>query len=216
MNTDNRNRKVNLPYSVILTGGICSGKSTVAKMFHQYGIDIIDADKIAREIVKPHQSGWKAIKNHFGEAFFLPDEQLNRPLLRQKIFSDLNAKKQLEKLLHPLIQTEIEQKQQQSGSEYILLDIPLFVENPNRYSYNRVLVVDVKTLTQRQRLIKRDSCTVEEAQAIIDSQSSREERLAMADDVIFNEKEHNGIGLSALEQQVKKLHLQYLELAKTC
>jgi len=192
-------------YTVILTGGIASGKSAVAKCFSALGIDVVDADQIAREVVEPGKEGCKAIQSQFGDGIFLNNGSLDRKKLRALVFSDAAKRKQLEALLHPLIRAEMFQQISLAKSAYVIVDIPLYSENAKHYQADKVLVVDIPESMQISRLMQRDSVSEIEANKIIKAQSSREKRLELADDIIDN----TGT-MEQLAEQVKSLHANYL------
>jgi dephospho-CoA kinase len=194
-----------------LTGGICSGKSTVVKFFENYNIKIIDADLIAHEIIKSNQSVFKKIVEHYGKQVLdSQSQQLNRKKLRNIIFTNSNERHWLENLLHPLIRTMIKQKVSQIDAPYCILVIPLLVESKSYDLVDRVLVIDCSIEKQLQRAIVRDNLTITQIQQIIATQVKREERLAIADDIIDNNN-----ALEALSKQVEKLHKKYSFLRTT-
>lgn len=195
-------------YTVALTGGIGSGKSTVADAFSRSGVAVVDADIIARQVVEPGKPALRAIAEHFGTDVLADDGTLNRRRLREIIFSNPAQKAWLNALLHPLIQQQTWECIAQATSPYVLWVVPLLVENQLCDKVNRVLVVDVSEQTQLERTMKRDGVTHEQAQQIIAAQASREERLAAADDIINNDGEPQ----SAIAQ-VASLHQRYLTLA---
>ncbi|HBC8591166.1 TPA: dephospho-CoA kinase [Citrobacter koseri] len=195
-------------YTVALTGGIGSGKSTVANAFADLGINVIDADIIARQVVEPGQPALMAIAEHFGSALIAPDGSLQRRMLRERIFASPEEKSWLNALLHPLIQQETRRQFQQATSPYVLWVVPLLVENALYKQANRVLVVDVTPETQLLRTMHRDDVTREHAEQILAAQATREARLAVADDVIDN----NGAP-DAIASDVARLHARYLQLA---
>ncbi|AAW86684.1 dephospho-CoA kinase [Aliivibrio fischeri ES114] len=177
-----------MSYVVAITGGIGSGKTTVADRFQAlYNINIVDADIIAREVVNPGTEGLIQIEQHFGPQILLDDGHLNRAKLRECIFSEPSEKQWLNDLLHPLIRSEMQRQIALSTSEYTLLVVPLLVENKLQYLANRVLVVDVLEQTQINRTVNRDKVNHQQVKAILASQASREERLAAADDIINND-----------------------------
>ncbi|WP_318491605.1 dephospho-CoA kinase [Photobacterium leiognathi] len=193
-----------------LTGGIGSGKTTVANLFADtYGIDIIDADIVAREVVEPNTFGLNAIVEKCGKEILLEDGTLNRAKLRDAIFSQPELKTWLNNLLHPLIREKMQQDINQSQSPYCLLVVPLMVENNLQTMTNRLLVVDVDEQVQIQRTQQRDNVSVEQIKNILASQASREQRLDAADDVITNNGDNK-----ALISQVEQLHLQYLKMSQ--
>ena len=194
-----------------LTGGIGSGKTTVANIFEEFGIDIIDADIIARDVVAKDSPALCSISKHFGADYIQSNGQLNRALLRQKVFSNEADKLWLNNLLHPLIREKIVSQANISKSPYCIIVAPLLIENNLTTLVNRVLVVDVKESTQIQRSMQRDSNSKEEIQAIINSQVSREVRQKHADDVLNNDD----CSIANLKKSVIKLHQTYLLGAKT-
>ncbi|HFB65061.1 MAG TPA: dephospho-CoA kinase [Aeromonadales bacterium] len=200
-------------YLVVLTGGIASGKSTVANIFKERGIDVIDADKIAHDIMEPHQSGWEQVKQQFGNDFFNPDNSFNRQKMRQLIFQFPGKKKQLEEILHPLIRAEMEKQYQQSTSPFVVFDIPLFAENASFYykiyPIKQVLVIDSPSELQIARLKQRDNLNQKDALKIIQSQTSRESRNKLADDRI----ENTG-SLDDLKTEIIAIYKKYLEMSE--
>ncbi|HEX4500060.1 MAG TPA: dephospho-CoA kinase [Scandinavium sp.] len=195
-------------YTVALTGGIGSGKSTVAQAFADLGINVIDADIIARQVVEPGTPALQAIVDRFGTGMCLPDGGLNRRQLRERIFTHAAEKSWLNALLHPLIQQETQRQMQQATSPYVLWVVPLLVENQLWQKANRVLVVDVSEETQLKRTMHRDNVSEEHARQILAAQVSREQRLAVADDIIDNNGAPDAIALD-----VARLHARYLKLA---
>ncbi|WP_336218510.1 dephospho-CoA kinase [Citrobacter amalonaticus] len=195
-------------YTVALTGGIGSGKSTVANAFAELGIQIIDADIIARQVVEPGKPALHAIAEHFGPELIAEDGTLQRRVLRERIFAHPEEKTWLNALLHPLIQQETQRQFEQATSAYVLWVVPLLVENGLNSKANRVLVVDVTPETQLFRTMQRDDVTRAHVEQILAAQATREARLAVADDVIDN----NGTPESIIPD-VKRLHARYLQLA---
>ncbi len=195
-------------YIVALTGGIGSGKSTVADAFLRLGIAVIDADVIARQVVEPGMPALNAIRAHFGEEVMNPDGTLNRRHLRECIFSDSSEKVWLNALLHPIIHQETQRQIRSATSAYILWVVPLLVENQLHKKANRVLVVDVSPETQIQRTMARDNVSRQHAEHILAAQATREARLAVADDVIDNDGAPD-----AIASDVARLHAQYLKYA---
>jgi len=197
-----------MKYTVALTGGIGSGKSTVADAFSRAGITVVDADIIARQVVEPGEPALDLISQHFGPEILLPDGKLNRRALRERIFNSAEDKRWLNALLHPLIQQRTRDKIEQSESPYVLWVVPLLVENNLQEKADRVLVVDVPVERQIERTMKRDQVSRTHAEQILAAQASREHRLAIADDVINNDGSPE-----AIEKRVDNLHRQYLMLA---
>lgn len=197
-----------MAYTVALTGGIGSGKTTVANAFSRLGVTVIDADVIARQVVAPGQSALNAISEHFGNDILLADGSLNRRLLREKIFSSPDEKRWLNALLHPLIHQRTQAELSHARSPYVLWVVPLLVENQLQQKADRVLVVDVSPEVQIERTIGRDDVSRQHAEQILAAQATREQRLAIADDVINN----NGAP-DRVAEHVERLHRQYLQLA---
>jgi dephospho-CoA kinase len=193
---------------VALTGGIASGKSTVAKFFAALGVPIIDTDQVAREVVEPGQPPLERLVERFGPTILTPDGHLDRPKLREIVFSDPKARADLEALTHPAIGSAVQAWSAAAGGPYQILIIPLLVEKGLTSQVDRVLVVDCGEELQIRRLQARDGSTLEQARAILNAQTSRAARLKAAHDVIQNEGD-----LSAVRDQVSLLHARYLELA---
>lgn len=193
-----------------LTGGIGSGKSTVATLFAKKGISIIDTDQISRDITNPDGIALNAIVKEFGNDILLPDKTLNRSLLRKKIFDNSNERVQLEQILHPLIREEIKKQVALATSPYCIVVIPLLFETKPNPLINRILVVDAPESLQIERAKVRDQLTEEAIQAILDSQVAREIRLHGAQDVINNDG-----SMADLQFQVDALHEHYLALSKS-
>jgi dephospho-CoA kinase len=189
-----------------LTGGIGSGKSTVARLFEKKGIKIIDADELSRHVTKPHHEALNKIAAHFGKNILLPDGTLNRKLLRNIIFTDTKQRLWLEQLLHPLIRIEMKKEVESVQSPYCIIVIPLLFETKSNPLINRILVIDTTEEQQLNRIQLRDKSTLNEAKAILQSQVSREHRLANAIDII-----HNNASIDDLQHEVDKLHELYLQ-----
>ena len=196
-----------MTFTVALTGGIGSGKSTVADAFARFGVEVIDADIIAREVVEPGTPALRAIAEHFGPQMLLADGSLDRRRLREQIFTQPQEKQWLNALLHPKIQQETQRRMRESTSAYVLWVVPLLVENQLWSRADRVLVVDVSKETQLARTVARDGVSRQHAENILAAQATREARLAIADDVIDN----NGTP-DTLAGDVARLHQRYLTL----
>jgi dephospho-CoA kinase len=194
-----------------LTGGIGCGKSTVAELFAQLNVPIIDADVIAHQLVAIGQPALTKIQQQFGDDILLPEGALNRKLLAVRIFKDNAEKQKLELLLHPLIYNQIEQELSLIEASYCLICVPLLFETNMAHWVNRVLVVDCPVELQLQRVQQRDNTSPEKIQAIINSQVSRYYRQQHADDLIDNALENPQ--QNTLAQQVKNLHNLYLSLS---
>ena len=193
-----------------LTGGIASGKSTAADEFARLGIEVIDADRIARELVEPGSPLLTRIREELGDRFLDEEGRLHRRRLREYVFAHPGERAKLEAILHPAIRREMEARASQSRSSYVLLVIPLLVEKGLESMVDRVLVVDVPESLQVDRLRRRDQVDARHAQRILESQADRETRLAAADDVILNTG-----SLDDLRTAVERLHRHYLELAES-
>lgn len=196
-------------YIVGVSGGIGSGKSTVSKFFAQYNIDIIDADEIARDVVKIKSKALTAITEYFGNHVLNQDGQLNRGRLRSIIFSNDQHRTWLNALLHPLIRQKLDAQIAESKSVYCLLVAPLLVENKLDKLVDRVLIVDISQAIQLERILKRDSSNQTEIKAIIASQINREKRLLAADDIVNNDSSD----LSLLQDNIAILHKKYQRLS---
>lgn len=191
-----------------LTGGIGSGKSTASQLFEAKGIPVIDADLVAREVVKPGQPAFEEVRNTFGEEAIGSDGQLNRTYLRARVFGAPRELQRLEELLHPRIREAIRGRVKELTTPYCIIAIPLLVEKKWQGEVDRVLVIDAPVEAQIARTAARDGMSREEVQRILAAQVSREERLAAADDVLRNDGD-----LNALREQVTLLHQRYLRLA---
>lgn len=197
------------PLRVALTGGIASGKSVVADMFGELGAPIIDTDIIARAVVEPGQPALDEIRERFGAMIIDAAGQLDRRELRKRIFSDSEARQDLENILHPRIGEETRRQVDAAGGSYQLIVVPLLVGSQLLKIVDRVLVVDCDEKTQIQRLLARDAETLEQARRILAAQSSRQERLDIADDVITNDG-----SLATTREQVVRLHETYERLGR--
>jgi dephospho-CoA kinase len=199
----------NRAFRVGLTGGIASGKSTASKFFGALGVPIIDTDQVARDIVEPGQPPLERLVERFGMSILTPDGHLDRPALRNIVFSDPKARADLEALTHPAIGAAVEARSAVAGGPYQILVIPLLVEKGLGSQLDRVLVVDCDEELQIKRLQARDGSSPEQARAILNAQASRTARLKAAHDVITNDGDMN-----AVREQVGQLHARYLELAR--
>ncbi|MCC7410252.1 MAG: dephospho-CoA kinase [Gammaproteobacteria bacterium] len=191
-----------------LTGGIGSGKSTVARLFAERGVPVHSADAIAREVVAPQTPAWREILAEFGPELAGPDGELRRDLLRTRVFADPNARARLEAMTHPRILALLEARSRATGAAYCILEIPLLVEHGLAHLVDRVLVVDAAEPVRTARVISRDHLTAAEVEAIMRTQASCDDRMAAADDLIINDGD-----LDALRSQVGRLHDIYLSLA---
>ena len=193
-----------------LTGGISSGKSTVAERFAARGVPCIDADQLTRDLVEPGEPLLKRLVASFGEGTLDAQGRLDRRRLRERVFADPVERRRLEALMHPAVYAAMRGRIAALDAPYCLLVIPLLVETGAQSRVHRVLVVDVDEATQRARTAARDGVSPEQVEAILASQASRAERLAAADDVI-----DNGGDRDALEARVEALHHRYLALAQS-
>lgn len=197
-------------FVVGLTGGIGSGKSTVADLFAAHGVPLVDTDRIAHRITAPHGMAMPQIAAEFGNVFVAVDGSLDRARMRALVFSDEGARKRLEAITHPLIRAETEREQRDAQGPYVIVVVPLLVESGNwKTRVNRVLTVDCSVDTQISRVMLRNGFSREQVLAIIGRQATREARLAAADDVIDNDN----VPLDALKAQVDAQHCVYLSLA---
>lgn len=195
-------------YTVVLTGGIASGKTAVSDHFARLGVPVIDTDRIARDIVEPGQPALQSIADSFGPGILDGDGALDRREMRNLIFFDPVLKSRLENILHPLISKEVLRQLGRQTGPYCILVIPLFAESSSYTWVDRVLVVDVPEEVQIERVMARDLIGREQAEAILQAQTSRQGRLELADDVLDNSG-----SFSDLKKQVEKLHRFYLETA---
>jgi len=197
------------PFSVGLTGGIGSGKTTVADLFAARGASVIDTDHIAHQLTVAGGPAIAAILARFGDRFLTPDGALDRARMREYVFADPAAKVSLEAILHPLIRVETERAAAQAGGAYLLFVVPLLVESGSwRERVSRVLVVDCPEQLQVERVMQRSALSDAQVRAIMATQVRREQRLAAADDVVVNDGEP-----AALVPQVDRLHALYSRLA---
>nr|WP_314953867.1 dephospho-CoA kinase [uncultured Aggregatibacter sp.] len=202
-----------MTYVVGLTGGIGSGKSTIAGLFAELGVPIVDADLVARQVVEKGSPLLAEIAAHFGPEILLKDGTLNRAALREKIFANEMQKHWLNQLLHPAIRHEMLRQLAAQQAPYCIFMVPLLIENNLTALCQRILVIDVLEHTQVERAGQRDNNQVEQIKRIMQSQVSRQERLKYADDVI-NNNEDLIAGLPQLKQKVLDLHHLYLQLAE--
>jgi dephospho-CoA kinase len=195
-------------FRVGLTGGIASGKSTAAGFFGALGIPVLDSDQIARDVVEPGQPPLERLIERFGPSILTADGHLDRPALRNIVFSDPKARTDLEALTHPAIGAAMEAQSSAAGGPYQILVIPLLIEKNLVSHVDRVLVVDCEEALQLRRLRERDGTKGPDARAILNAQTTRAARLKAADDVI-----NNDAAKSAVQTQVAALHARYLEFA---
>lgn len=194
-----------------LTGGIASGKSTVAELFTELNAPVVDSDELARKVVEPGTPGLEALRQHFGDKIIAADGTLERAGLRQIVFNNDAERTFLEDTLHPRIRQLSDQLGQQyadAGHPYCLFDIPLLVETGQQHRFERVLVVDVSEQIQVTRVVARDNISEAEAMKIINTQASRIQRLDAATDILFN-----NVLLDALADEVSFLHQKFTDLA---
>jgi dephospho-CoA kinase len=196
------------PFRVVLTGGIASGKNAVADEFAAQGVPVIDTDQLARDVVEPGTPAFKQIIAKFGADILDGTGRLDRRRMRERVFSNPEERKKLEAITHPAIRDELARRSASAHGVYQVHVIPLYVETGRRGSYDRVLVVDCSPELQLQRLIDRDRMNRAAAEKILAAQANREDRLAVADDVIVNDAD-----FEALREQVRRLHVDYLKQA---
>ena len=195
------------PLRIGLTGGIASGKTTVSDLFANLGATVVDTDIIAREVVAPGQPALDEIRTAFGEEVLNADGSLDRGAMRQLIFADDTARERLQAILHPKIQAETLRRVAAADGPYTIVVVPLLADSPLRAHLDRILVVDCDESTQIRRLLERDTESEQQARRILAAQASREQRLAIADDVI-----ENNLSLAALAEQVSAIHDRYIAL----
>ena len=197
-------------FVVVLTGGIAAGKTAVSGLFAQRGVPVIDTDRIAHEIVEPGQPALKQIAEAFGPEFLGADGRLDRKKMRNAIFSSPRQKNRLEGILHPAIVAEADRRIAQTDAPWCILVVPLLTETSLLPSIDRVLVVDVEETMQIERVMARDKISRQQAQSILAAQTSRRQRLALADDVLDNSG-----SLDQLKTAVNELHRKYATLANS-
>jgi dephospho-CoA kinase len=198
------------PLRIGLTGGIASGKTTVANFFADLGIPVIDTDVIARDVVEKGTPALTEIREVFGDAVFNDDGSLNRRAMRKLVFSDDHKRQRLERILHPRIREAAIVQAEAVTAPYMVIVVPLLVDSPMKEFMDRVLVVDCSEDVQLGRLKLRDAENEQQARSMITAQASRDERLAIADDVVLNDG-----GLDETRSKVRALHKQYLALSKS-
>jgi dephospho-CoA kinase len=196
------------PLRVALTGGIASGKSTVAELFAARGVPVIDTDQIAHEVVAPGRPALRRIVEAFGPEVLDDRGALDRRRLRGRVFADSTQRQRLEAILHPLILAEMDRRAGKAGGPYQVLVVPLLVEHAGHVDVDRVLVIDSPVELQISRLLARDAENEAQARAMIAAQATREQRLARADDVIVNDSDR-----AALDAAVAALDAKYRGMA---
>jgi dephospho-CoA kinase len=192
-----------------LTGGIGSGKSAAAALFKDIGVDLIDADDLARDSLSINSEGYKLFIEEFGDKYLDENKNINRELVRKLIFNDSDAKTKLESIIHPIVRSGIETFIKNKKSDYCIIVVPLIFETNSSKIYDRVLVIDCDVDVQISRTSKRDNQTKSDIENIVNKQATREQRLSIADEVIVN----NG-SLDLLRNEVLKIHKRYLEIVK--
>jgi len=195
-------------FTIGLTGGLASGKSTVLELFRKQGIDTFSADNVVHQLMAKDGLAYSNIVTHFGKNILNSENNIDRTKLRAIIFNNPEEKIWLEHCLHPLVRTTLLEQRNQSTSPYVMIEIPLLAESKTPYEWiDRVLVVDADEETQQLRAQQRSGLSQNESREIINQQATREKRNHMADDIIIN---HGN--LAELEAQVKVLHTQYLKM----
>jgi dephospho-CoA kinase len=197
------------PLRVALTGGIASGKSTVAALFAELGVPVIDLDQLAREVVAPGTALLAQVLARFGPGVQAPDGSLDRRALRALVFRDAAARRELEAMLHPAIRARAAELAAAVTTPYLIVVIPLLAESGTAGDYDRVLLVDCDEALQRARLASRDGASAELAAAALQAQAPRAARRALATELI-----DNAGAPAALAPQVRELHAHYLDLAR--
>ena len=198
------------PLAIGLTGGVASGKSTVALHFERLGAPVLDADQVAREVVALGSPGLAQIAQHFGAEFLLADGSLDRRRMRERVFADPAALRELEAITHPLMRERIRAWRDAQTTPYCMLSAAILVETRMDVLVERILVVDVPVEAQMARLVGRDGIAEPLARQMIAAQASREQRLARAHDVLDNTGPE-----SAMAPQVERLHRLYLRFAES-
>lgn len=196
-------------FTVVLTGGIASGKTTVSDRFAELGVPVIDTDLIAREVVEPGQPALGEIAERIGRQYLDSEGCLDRRKMREAIFANPAIKQRLESILHPRIALAVRERVEAQTYPYCLLVIPLYSESKSYDWVDRVLVVDVSEEIQIERVMRRDRISRNDSLSIIAAQASREERLTLADDVLDNSG-----SVEQLQEKVGRLHRHYLQLAQ--
>jgi dephospho-CoA kinase len=197
-------------YVVVLTGGIAAGKSAVSHRFEALGVHVYDADIAAREVIAPGTEGLAAIVAHFGAGVLDANGQLDRASMRQRVFGNDAERRALEAITHPRVRAWLHERVMADRGPYCLLAVPLFAENHDHYRWvDRVLVIDAPESLQQERLMQRDGIDEALARRMIERQARREQRLALAHDVIENSGDESG-----LDHAVAELHARYLALAQ--
>ena len=200
---------MNKPKVVVgLTGGAGSGKSIASELFSNLGIEIIDSDKIAHQLLLSDQTVCHAVISHFGNSILNPTGSIDRKKLQQQIFQDRNERKWLESLLHPIIIRKIHQLLTQTTTTYTIVVLPLLVETNYTQNLDRICVIDCAVATQLHRLTQHRKIPIDIAKKILQSQTTRKKRLEVADDIILNDTENK----QTLKKKVKTLHYFYLDL----
>lgn len=194
-------------YAVGLTGGIASGKSAAAEAFAALGVDVVDADVLAREVVAPGSEGLHALMAAFDSGILDADGALDRRRMRERVFGDPAARSRLEGIVHPRVRALLRERLDTAASPYAIAAIPLLAEGGGRQAYpslDRILVIDVDPATQHARAMARDGIDAELASRMIAAQATRAQRFAVADDVVVNDAT-----LAALHRHVRALDRRY-------
>jgi len=192
-----------------LTGGIGSGKSAAAALFKDIGVDLIDADDLARDSLNINSEGYKLFIEEFGDKYLDENNYINRELIRKLIFNDAAAKLKLENIIHPIVRSVIQAFINDTKSDYCIIVVPLIFETNSSTLYDRILVIDCDVEIQILRTSKRDNQAKSDIENIINKQATREQRLSIADEVIIN----NG-SLASLKSDVLKMHNKYMGIVK--
>jgi dephospho-CoA kinase len=196
------------PLVIGLTGGIGSGKSSCAALFHELGVPVIDADELAHALVAPGEPALADIITEFGPEYLAADGSLDRGKLRQRVFAEPASRRRLEAILHPLIRNNIKELVNSVQAPYCIVSIPLLLENGQTDLVDRILVIDIPEALQLSRTARRDGLAMDEIRPVLETQTDRSTRLAAADDVISN------VGsLDELAAKVQALHQEYLSLS---
>ena len=199
-----------MPAKIGLTGGIGSGKSTVANLFKNIGVCVIDADQIAHQLTRPDTREYQLIIEYFGKQIRSKNGEIDRQRLGRIVFSDTEKRNHLESILHPAIRKEMQTRSRKADGPYVILEIPLLIETDKYLEMDRVLVVTCPDSIRIERLVSNREMSQEKVKSILSIQKTDAQRSVFADDII-----NNNAGINTLESRVQELHQQYCELFKS-
>lgn len=201
---------MNRPMVVALTGGIGSGKSTVAAMFAELGVTVVDADEISRNVARRGGPAFEKLLALLGPEALAPGGELRRDLIRKTAFEDEALRRAIEAIIHPLVYSEIRRRVAETDRPYCIVSVPLLIETGKQASFDRVLLIDAPEELRLKRAAERDGLPFEEIRKIMRSQATGDERRRAAHDIIRNDAD-----LGQLRSEIERLHRDYLELART-